>query len=349
MNTLPRLRLMSLLLLALLLISGLIAPRQTQADTRVDVNIGVFYNSLAPYGNWVNHPTYGQVWYPRDVSRDWRPYTDGHWAHTQEYGWLWVSDHRWGWAPFHYGRWAWDDWHGWIWVPGYTWAPAWVFWRSGGGYAAWAPMPPNVIWQAGSGLNIRYFNYDRDLHRDAWVAVHDHDLPNPHIRHHIFAPVQNRQIINVTNNINNVTIINKTIVNPGIPAHHIEKITGRPVKSLKPVIREDLDDRYLATPDKTPGKMQSRQGEHSDDVLEIIRPNKIKVASPDDLQRSEELARRLDGKNAAGGRTTFLPSAINSENLRDNKPRVPQRLHEKPASTIVTPQPSNLPEGPGKQ
>ncbi|MDZ4099502.1 MAG: DUF6600 domain-containing protein [Methylophilaceae bacterium] len=136
MHTRYRFGLMSLSLLAVLLSPGFFNMGQVQANTSVNVSIGVFHKALSPYGNWVNHPTYGQVWYPRNITQDWRPYTDGYWAYTDDYGWLWVANEPWGWAPFHYGRWAWDNWYGWIWVPGRTWAPAWVFWRSGGGFAA---------------------------------------------------------------------------------------------------------------------------------------------------------------------------------------------------------------------
>ena len=62
-----------------------------------------FYDSLSPYGVWVNDPQYGDVWVP-DVRGDFRPYaTQGHWVLT-EYGNTWVSDYPWGWATFHYGR-----------------------------------------------------------------------------------------------------------------------------------------------------------------------------------------------------------------------------------------------------
>ena len=105
-----------------------------------------FYDQLAPYGKWVDHPIYGEIWYPLNVPADWRPYTDGYWAYTENYGWLWVSDWPWGWAAFHYGRWVWDDRYGWIWIPGSIWAPAWVFWSYGDGYTSWAPMPPNYLW-----------------------------------------------------------------------------------------------------------------------------------------------------------------------------------------------------------
>jgi hypothetical protein len=102
-----------------------------------------FADTLAPYGNWYQDPTYGNVWTPSTavVGVGFTPYASGgHWV-LSEYGWTWVSDWDWGWAPFHYGRWLVGA-RGWCWVPGRHWGPGWVAWRSGGGYVGWAPLPP---------------------------------------------------------------------------------------------------------------------------------------------------------------------------------------------------------------
>ena len=316
----------SFALLVILLCSGFFSAPPVQASTRV--SIGVFHEALSPYGNWVNHPTYGQVWYPRNVAQDWRPYTDGYWAYTDEYGWLWVANEPWGWAPFHYGRWAWDDWYGWVWVPGQTWAPAWVFWRSGGGFAAWAPMPPNVVWQPGLGLNISYFNYDRDLRWDSWVSVRDVNLPHRHISRHIIPPSQNRQIINVTNYNQNISLHHNTIVNQGIPVKQIEQITRQPVMPVVPRVHDRLD---------------RASAEHDQSQPNIIR---LPIATPtsDELHQNEELARRLDGKRPGGTRAE-LPVASS-----EHEPRAPGRLTGAQApAPYATPEPQNsalaLPDG----
>ena len=322
MYTRPRFGFLALAFLLVLLCSAPFASRQAQANVSIGINIGVFHDALAPYGNWVNHRTYGQVWYPTRVARNWRPYSDGYWAHTEDFGWLWVANEPWGWAPFHYGRWAWDDWYGWVWVPGRTWAPAWVFWRSGGGYTAWAPMPPNVVWQSGIGLNFSYFDYDRDLHWDWWVAVREIDLPNRYLSRHIYAPQQNRQIIHVTNYINNVTIINNNIVNRGVPVTQIESLTHHTIKPVRPRLVDNINGHH---------------GGHGDDAPTIVRPV---IASPthQELNQMEELARRLDGKQPDGTRAEF--TAKPTENpLGDEQPRVAGRLISEP----VPPSPSATP------
>src|SRR5690554_3194351 len=109
-----------------------------------DVSMETFYEELSPYGVWIEDPQYGRVWRP-DVDQDeFRPYyTNGHWEMTK-YGNTWVSDYDWGWAPFHYGRWHHSSRRGWVWVPDVHWGPAWVSWRSGGGYYGWAPLGPGI-------------------------------------------------------------------------------------------------------------------------------------------------------------------------------------------------------------
>ncbi|TMA85739.1 MAG: hypothetical protein E6J63_18780, partial [Deltaproteobacteria bacterium] len=100
----------------------------------------VFYERLSPYGYWMFVAPYGRVWVPA-VGYGWRPYYYGQWVLT-DWGWTFVSDDPWGWAAYHYGRWNWGIGVGWYWIPGYEWAPAWVYWRYGGGYVTWCPIGP---------------------------------------------------------------------------------------------------------------------------------------------------------------------------------------------------------------
>lgn len=111
------------------------------------VSYADFYNGLAPYGQWIQEPTYGYVWAPA-VEGDFRPYyTNGKWVMT-EYGNLWASEYPWGWAAFHYGRWTYDSYYGWLWIPGNTWAPAWVSWRADNTTFGWAPLAPGTTGEA---------------------------------------------------------------------------------------------------------------------------------------------------------------------------------------------------------
>jgi len=80
------------------------------------------YEDLDQYGTWRTDRTYGQVWVPTRVSRNWAPYRQGHWAWVDPWGWTWVDDAPFGFVTSHYGRWAHvdNDRYGggsWAWVP----------------------------------------------------------------------------------------------------------------------------------------------------------------------------------------------------------------------------------------
>jgi Family of unknown function (DUF6600) len=104
-----------------------------QPNAGIDISSGEFYDSLSPYGSWVDVPQYGYVWYPGSVGTNWMPYENGYWAWTDA-GWTWVSYEPWGWATYHYGSWQYIDIYGWVWIPGTVWRPAWGIGQRGHGY-----------------------------------------------------------------------------------------------------------------------------------------------------------------------------------------------------------------------
>ncbi len=113
-----------------------------------------FYDSLAPYGNWLDVEGYGPVWQPSVAVYNpvWQPYYDGGYWVNSDCGWYWMSDYSWGWAPFHYGRWFRHHNLGWCWAPGKIWSPAWVCWRTSDRFCGWAPLPPGAWYRPGVGL-----------------------------------------------------------------------------------------------------------------------------------------------------------------------------------------------------
>src|SRR5687767_9319945 len=141
------------------------------------VTLDRFRSELSPHGRWVDTPEYGLIWIPHARSARWRPYSDGEWRYTR-HGWTFVSYDPWGWAPFHYGRWTFRA-HlgGWCWIPGYEWGPAWVSWRYGGGYVAWAPLGP-------IGVSVSYYSTP-----GLWLAVNGHHF-HGRLHHRYFMPTR---------------------------------------------------------------------------------------------------------------------------------------------------------------
>ena len=205
----------------------LATPAQAAANVAVSINFGTFYDRLSPYGDWVSLDG-RDVWVPAQRPANWQPYTQGHWAYTRRYGWMWVSAEPFGWATYHYGRWGHADNIGWYWAPGYRWAPAWVSWRRSDSYVAWAPLPvgypdefsasvsigtvPDFYWQvvpSQSFLSVNLFG----------VVIHDRHRADNYLRD--------------ARPVGGVRIENKVIVNNVIELNFVEQRTHKKVRVYK--------------------------------------------------------------------------------------------------------------------
>ena len=236
---------------ALLLSPLALVATTTEAPSQAgfSISFGYFYDELAPYGTWHSHPRWGSVWRPQRIEADFRPYYRGHWEYTNQYGWMWASDHIWGDIPFHYGRWVYDPFDGWLWIPGYVWSPAWVVWRSGGGYTGWFPMPPDdgFLYGGGNPYANRWDNWDRgygyaDWYGPSfgigtlvnfWVFVDDRRFGDrDYIR---YVPPRNNivNIVNNTTNITNYVTVNNYIVNRSVNVERIERASGRQIARVE--------------------------------------------------------------------------------------------------------------------
>jgi len=187
---------------------------------RAAVDLGFFYDDLAPYGRWVQSASYGWVWSPRVTRAHWRPYLYGHWVWT-DWGWTWVSDEPYGWACYHYGRWIDDASYGWEWVPGYDWGPSWVSWQEGGDYIGWAALPPAV--------DIRAGNFNVGIAPADFVFVPERQFLAPRIAG-FAAPIgQVNTIFPRTRTFNNYSFANQRVFNGGVPVDRIQRAIGRTV------------------------------------------------------------------------------------------------------------------------
>jgi hypothetical protein len=191
-----------------------------------------FYDTLAPYGGWVNVSGYGLCWRPSVViyNANWRPYCDhGHWVYT-DCGWYWASDYSWGATTFHYGRWFYYPGMGWCWWPDTVWAPSWVCWRYSNSYCGWAPLPPNAIYRPGIGMVYNgvtiYAGFNFGIGVNLFTFVPTQNFCSSHPSRYRVPMAQVTQVYNQTTVINNYNVKNNIIVNNGIPARHIARVTG---------------------------------------------------------------------------------------------------------------------------
>jgi hypothetical protein len=216
------------------------AEARREADARqaekahAGENVSYFYDTLDPYGDWVQVDGYGYAFRPNS-GRDpgWRPYTDGDWIYT-DYGWTWRSDEPFGWATYHYGRWTRAPRVGWIWVPGTEWAPAWVSWRNGSDYVGWAPLPPEASSPRGFNASVEV---SFDIGPGLYSFLRIGDMGERSYVGRVVEPSQNVTIINQTTNITNVTyktVENRTtIVNEGPQLAVINQQARQPVRQMR--------------------------------------------------------------------------------------------------------------------
>jgi hypothetical protein len=189
------------------------------------VGFSTFYDTLSPYGQWIQVPPYGWCWTPYDVASDWRPYSDGQWQYT-DYGWCWVANEPWGWAPYHYGRWVMDESYGWVWVPGTEWAPAWVAWSSSGDWVGWAPLPPSATWNASAGLA---FTDVRVIPSTEWCFVPQRHLLDPGIRVQITSVSRNVTLLDNSRGMTRFEVRSGRPANLGVDVAVIQRNIGRPI------------------------------------------------------------------------------------------------------------------------
>ncbi len=223
-----RITLLALLLLGSLAGAGFAQPSISAGihvgpSGQSSVDLGFFYDDLAQYGNWIERPSYGWAWTPRDVSADWRPYEDGHWVWTDQ-GWTWVTDEPYGWATYHYGRWYEDPEIGWTWVPGEQWAPSWVSWQEGGDYVGWAPLPPSVTLSSGfnGALSV-------SLSQEAYIFVPERNFLDLRLSTYIVPRERVGTFFRNTRNYSNYRYSGNQVYNQGVPIDRIQRAVGRQV------------------------------------------------------------------------------------------------------------------------
>jgi hypothetical protein len=240
------------LTLFLLLLCTLPALRSAAQYDDDYVSYDDFYQSLAPFGQWIEDPEYGYVWSPGEDD-NFIPYcTNGHWVMT-EYGNTWVSDYQWGWACFHYGRWTYNDFYGWLWIPGENWGPAWVSWRYGEGFYGWAPLGPDYR----TGTSIMSYNCPGDW----WVFIPPQYIYSGRYYQYWQGPSGNRRILSNTYIINNTSEYNNTLCITGPHISQVRQVTGNPVQVFK--IRNS----------------RNRHTRVHNDVVRMYRPAQITPAS----------------------------------------------------------------------
>ena len=329
--------------LQLFLLMMLINACIVKGQDRGEVNFQIFYSSLSPYGNWIDHSSYGRVWQPR-VTRGFRPYRDrGHWVWSDMYQWIWVSDYDWGWAAFHYGRWTLDPMYGWVWVPGYDWSPAWVSWRSGPDYYGWAPLSP--------GINISFgFVYDQYYPpNDYWVFVPRPYMHSVYLNQHCYATHYNQGIITHTKPVRTMTF-GQFIMNAPTKKE-VEKSTGHKIQAVRvgdanqPGRNKLTKDRLeIYRPQIKSGDVLIKQdGQQEPKPRQIEQPKpkpqpqQIEQPKPKEMEQQQPKPRQIEQQPKPRQEQQEIPKP--RQNEQQPKPKQEQQEIPKPRQLEQQPKP----------
>jgi Family of unknown function (DUF6600) len=307
---------------AFVVLSSLPIPRANQlglggaASAEEGIDVSYFYDKLSQYGQWVEHPRFGYVWLPQDVSEDWRPYTVGHWINTKEYGWYWESDEPFAWAVYHYGRWGYDQELGWFWVPGNIWAPAWVEWRypkkvSKKSHVGWAPVGPR---SSGYAYGVEA-DYEPPV-AESWVFVEPEYLIADDVYDYV-VPVTDIDV-----NYINTTVVYQpryrggNVYNYGMPRDEVEVFIGQPIETRE-VVRVDDPTAVSVSGDKvqafTPRVEKAKPG---------MAPEKL-AKSPDEIKPKAKLKTALqEAPKGLGPTATELEPATKEGEAKEAKPEL---------------------------
>ena len=278
-----------------------------------DGGYGTFYDSLAPYGSWINVDGYGACWQPTVViiNSGWRPYCHGgRWVYS-DCGWYWLSGYSWGWAPFHYGRWFCHSRIGWCWQPGYTWGPSWVSWRYSGNYCGWAPLPPAAGFSVGVGLTYHgqrvNSGFAFGLSSRSYTFVPVNHFGDPHPNRYAVPRQQAPQVYNQT--VASTTVVGNStrIINRGIPVSRVEAATRTRIKPVG--IHETSTGRT--------GGVRGERFESNNRTLTVYRPHfapssGAQPAANGRPQPSTGGRSRSDIRPGSGGTTTLSSPATAS-------------------------------------
>ena len=239
----------------------------------VTVSIGSFDQPLSPLGSWVLiYERY--VWVPR-VAANWRPYTDGRWAYTRTQGWMWMSNEPFGgnvllrpMGLFPDSRLVLGAWN-----------------AAGAGVGRLAAVrrlsrlgsaPPDPKDSFGISVDISFGNIPNYY----WQAVPARDFQAPNLATVVIG--DNNQVTNIVNqtqSIGNVTIVNNVVVNSVVNVNFVEEKTQQKVAAYNVALSPDA----------------SKSGKVEGDTIDVFHPAASELPAaekPTEVAPVEKVAQR---------------------------------------------------------
>lgn len=292
------------------------APTAGPATGAAVINYNTFYESLSPYGSWVEVADYGYCWRPSVaiVDSNWHPYShNGSWVWS-DYGWYWNSGYSWGWAPFHYGRWHRSPRVGWVWQPGCDWGPAWVNWSYTGDHCAWAPLPPECRWSSHVGFSWwsgrTSVSVGFGLGSDCWIGVGWSDFCRPRVWERC---VPRARVTEIVSHGHNSVVGNKNqVVNINGNNNTVIINNGAPYDKARGATRDEI--RKVAIADVRPGGGVVRQpgASANQPVIAAYRPRLDGAATQPTAPPTTVLNRQREEERRTAATPGIVASRPNS-------------------------------------
>lgn len=282
----------------------------TQAAAAADLarvsDVSFFYDAVEG-GAWTRHLKYGDVFVP-EVGEDWRPYTQGTWAYSEEYGWTWLSDEPFGWATFHYGRWALEEGR-WLWLPDTEWGPAWVVWRYGEDIVGWAPLPPSARFSGGR-VSVDANLLEADSYEHAWAFVRPGYFARPEMRKFIRPVRWNADLVDRTQARVGFVRDGETTANRGLAVETLEAMAGGAIKRTSVSV---VDDPAAAKARARAGSQVRLYRPGAKRIRELARKTEIKRAARDDSGNAEPAMNTQKPRRKTTGAFKAAPAVERSE------------------------------------
>lgn len=271
---------------------------------QVNVSFNVFFTQLQPLGVWVRHADFNFVWCPTGLPANWRPYTNGRWVFTSEFGWFFQSDEPFAWATYHYGRWLADPRLGWCWVPGTQWAPAWVTWRSSGDVIGWAPLPPT---RPGFVVDV---NVNVTIVDANWIFVPVVRFVDPNLRVVVIVADQNPTFVRQTEFLGPVVVQNNVVINNVINVNFIEEqanvtvpvfTVAQSTEPVAPAVDGTTLEIYTGNVEEPTPEDVPPDAVEVDEAAEVIAENETEpVPEPETVEEAESVPPAEDTTGAEG-------------------------------------------------
>jgi hypothetical protein len=171
-------------------------------------------------------------------------------------------------------------------------------------------LPPQVGFHVGVGIGAAHIGVDI---APSWFSfVEERHILAPRVHSYFAPPSRNVQLVNVTKNVTNVTVINNRVVDRSINVRNIEKVTKRPV-TVHRIVEVD-----------SPDKARGSKVRDKDNEVVLVRPAAVKRSREANDREQEQILENRERREQELARENR--ERREQEQVRANRKRREQEL-----------------------